>query len=308
VAALLFPGSLAEPRRLAGALAVPVVVLVLYATLQLLGTRTYETQALPLQLLVWLGQRWWAAVVSLAQLLRVGVASLLLGAWWAPGPRSDLFSWLVLAIAVLAWAVAAWRAPSRQRATLLAFAALAVAIYGLIAVGRGPLAGPLFRKTSAQVGATPRYHYAPHAVLAVTWCAVLSTLAPGRLARGRDVLAVAWGFLLLAGLARNGVHVDRHDASRAEVGRALATLRAAIAAAPPGETVYVENAPLSAFGWLPNTMDQPPGLAGLFIIAFPTDTVDGRVVRFVEPQASEHDLAHRRAGRSARLLVEAPGS
>lgn len=306
--ALLVPGSLATAGERVRVLAVSAAVLALYALLQLIGTHTYESQPLPFQLLSWLGLRWWPAVVSLAQLVRVGVTSLLLGAWWAAGARSDTLSWLTLAGALLACATAMWRAPARLRGMLAACLLLAVAIYALIAVARGPLAGPLFRQTSAQVGATLRYHYAPQAFLVLAACAVLSALAPRAPAHGRDLAALAWGVLLLVGQLRHGVPVDRHDASRVEIARAFDTLHAGIMAAPAGGTAWVQNAPLDTFGWIPNTMDKPPGLAGLFVIAFPADTVDGREVRFVEPVANVREAAQRRDGRTAGLLVAPPGS
>jgi hypothetical protein len=306
-AALLVPGGVTGSTR-GRVLAVSAVVCVLYGALQLLGWRTYETQVVPLQLLVWLGRRWWPAVVALAQLLRVGVTSLVLGTWWTPGPRSDVVSWITLALTAIVWAVAVRRAPSRLRATLLAFGLFAVAIYGLIAVGRGPLAGLLFRQTSAQLAAVPRYHYAPQAFLAVGLCAVLSALAPRRLPRGGELLALAWGALLIAGQVRHGVHVDLHEDSRAEVEHALGALRAGIAATPRGETAYVPNAAVDVFGWLPNTVDEPPGIAALFVITSATDTVDGRLIRFVEPNPLVREHTRRRGGRTAGLLVAPPGS
>jgi hypothetical protein len=304
--ALLVPGSVRGSTCWGRVLAVSAVVCVLYGALQLLGWRTYESQVVPLQLLTWLGRRWWPAAVALAQLLRVGVTSTVLGTWWTPGPQSDAVSWITLALAATVSAVGVRRAPSRLRATLLAFGLFAVAIYGLIAVSRGPLAGPLFRQTSAQVGAVLRYHYAPQAFLVVALCAVLSALAPRRVPRGGELLAVGWGALLIAGQVRDGVDVDLHDASRAEVAQALQAIDARVAAVPPGEVAYVDNAPLAAFGWLPNTTEPPPGLAALFVITSPTDRRDGRVVRFIEPDPAVRAHAARRGGRTATLLVAPP--
>jgi hypothetical protein len=70
----------------------------------------------------------------------------------------------------------------------------------------------------------------------------------------------------------------------------------AVAAAPPGTTVTIQNRPFHGAILLRSF----PGWAGLFVIEFPTNVVDGRPVRFV---ARDDDApAQQRGGRIAALL------
>jgi hypothetical protein len=300
VAALLVPVSVATRAGAVRVLAVSALVVLLYGGLQLLARGLYDTPVFAPGALGWMLRRPWPTAVAFAQLVRVGVASLLLGPWWLPGPRSDPLSWVTLAAAGLVTGLALLRARADRRAAIIACGLVCFASYGLIAVARAPLAGALLGQSPAQVGATPRYHYVPLAFLAVVLAAGLDVLL-----RRRAAVAVAWAVVLLAGQVRHGVAVDLHDASRAEVARALASLHAGIDAVPPGAVAYLSNAPLAAFGWLPNTTEHPPGLAALFVIAFPGDTVDGRRVRFVETNPQVRERARHRGGRAAALLVGA---
>jgi hypothetical protein len=61
-------------------------------------------------------------------------------------------------------------------------------------------------------------------------------------------------------------------------------MRADVIAQPPGTTVYLEN------GVLPFTVTGPminqellPGRAALFVLVAPSGVLDGRSVRFIEP-------------------------
>jgi hypothetical protein len=92
------------------------------------------------------------------------------------------------------------------------------------------------------------------------------------------------------------------------VASALTELHTRAEAAPTGAVVYVDNRPMSAFGWLPNTLRLPPGLAALFVIAFPSDTIEGRSMRFVEPDPSVRAPFFHRSGRTSQLLLPAPPS
>jgi len=301
VIALLVPGSVGNAPRFARVFAVPAIVVGLYAVLQLVGVRLFEAGGDPSRVLAWLGERYWAAALALAHLVRVGTTWLLLGAWWAPAAQSDASSWWVLAVALVGWVTAAWRASGRLRGALGASLLLALAIYAAIAIARGPSAGPIFQRTSAQVGGTLRYHYVPQAFLAVATCVALSLLG-----RRRELAAGgAWVLLLLGGQLRYGVEVDLHEPTRRRVTMAIEGFRREIAAAPVGTTVRLQNGPL-AMGWLPNSKETPPGLAALFAIVHPTNVVDGRAVQFVEPREPVRERARLREGRTWTLLIAPP--
>jgi len=240
------------------------------------------------------------AAITFLQLVRVGVASLCLGASWHPAPQSDTVSWLVLLGAAGGWTSALVVAPSRQRRTMLGFLLLALAVYALLAVARGPISATLMGKSGAAVAATPRYHYAAQAFLVVSLCAAIDAVAV-RLRSLAFIPLLAWGCALVAAIIVRGIDVERHETMPAEVTRMLAALRAQVALARPGETVYVANLPVPGFGWMPNSVESPPGLAALFIITSRSDEIEGRPVRFVasDPASGEP----RRGSRTARLLV-----
>src|SRR5262249_26104721 len=155
-----------------------------------------------------------------------------------------------------------------------------------------------------EVAAHLRYHYAAQALLTVSFAIALNAMLARRSGSFADVaVPTAWAAVLVAGILVRGIPVDRHDASRAETGRALA---AQLALAKPGETVYVRNAPVPVFGWMPNTLQFPPGLAALFVVTSRRDEIEGRRVRFLEPDAAVVDAFARAGPRTAHLLVSAP--
>ena len=117
------------------------------------------------------------------------------------------------------------------------------AIYALIAVSRGPSAGPMFKQTSAQVGATMRYHYVPQAFLVVATCAALSVLAPRR----RSLVASVWGLLLFGG------HVLRGFTAAMMLGIIVGTY----------SSVYVSSSLLITLGLQPRPLDaKEVGIGG----------------------------------------------
>ena len=252
------------------------------------------------------GEPSWTTAVAFVHLLRVGAASLILGAWWTPAPHPDVVSWVALVVAIGIASMAMARARSDARRRIVAFGALCLSGYAVIAIARAPLADTILRMTAAGVGATMRYHYASLAFLTVASVTALDASIGPRL--GRDVVVVAWTASLLWGEVSYGVPVNLHDASRVVVRDGVRAMDRAITATPRGHVAYVTNEPLPAFGWVPNTTAAPPGLAALFVITSPTDTVDGRVVRFVERDPVVRERALRDGGRTKMLLVAPPAS
>jgi hypothetical protein len=306
VSVLLFPGIVRYPRRVGWSVGASAAVLGLYALLQVLASRLYAAPMIPVDTVQWLVASPWRAAITFLQLVRVGIASLCLGTWWHPAPRSDGLSWLLLLAAACGWMGALAVAPSRQRGMMLGFLLLALAVYALVAVARGPISATLMGRPGAAVAATPRYHYAAQALLVVSLCAGIDAVA-SRLRSSAFVPLVAWGCTLVAAVIVRGVAVERHETIRTEVTRVLTNLRAQVARAQPGETVYVANTPVLGFGWMPNSVRSPPGLAALFIITSRRDEIDGRAVRFVEPDPAVAEPFMRHGGRTARLLVSSAG-
>ena len=85
----------------------------------------------------------------------------------------------------------------------------------------------------------------------------------------------------------------------------LDEIRAAAAKAEDGSDVYIANRPFPAMGPVFFRSPHFPGSAGVFVIFFPDNTVDGHRVYFVEPEHKYY--AHVRNGRrTAKLLVPRP--
>ena len=302
LATMLLPDGLGRGRG-RGLFAVSAGVLGLYLLLQVLGSRAYGMPNAPIYVLR-LGIRSPGRFVTTGvQLLRVGVASLLLGSWWQPRGQPDLLSWLALAGGAGGLITAFGIASPQRRRVLLAFTVLALAVYALIALARGPTSEFLFGTPSAKVAAQPRYHYVAQAFLAVALCVAFDAVARSGRSTLAGFVAVGWAVVLAAGALVNPVSVDRHDAARIEVARALGSLHDQLAAAPSGQTTYIRNQPIDAFGWMPNSVVRPPGLAALFIIAVEPNELGGRRVQFIEPNPSVVDLFARPGVRMANLLV-----
>src|SRR5262249_43991662 len=113
----------------------------------------------------------------------------------------------------------------------------------------------------------------------------------------------------VVGFARSGFAIDDHQDARTSVATALAQISANVAAQPPGTTVYLDN------GFLPITLRGPmidqamlPGRAALFVLVAPSGVLDGRRVRFIEPDPKVLSYPDR-APKLGALLVprgEAP--
>ena len=112
------------------------------------------------------------------------------------------------------------------------------------------------------------------------------------------ILAVA----LLIGQLRWGAPIVHYDWARQETETTVAAIRTAIDSAAPGADVYIENRPFAAIGgMLQRRLDLFPGWAGVFVIFFPENVVDGRRVRFIS--APEVVAATHHGVRTATLLV-----
>jgi hypothetical protein len=207
----------------------------------------------------------------------------------------------VFGVAVLA-AVVVLAGVTRRR--LLAWIVLLLAVYGLIALGRAPIAWSL-HKTTAQMAATARYHYVATIPVVLLLCGILDRLRP--LVAGRPwlepALLAAWtGVVGVLWLRAPGI--DHHDAERAETAELLATVHTLVDASPPGADVYVPNRTFAGVGFSGATRRTFPGWAAIFMITEPANVVRGRRVHFVESDPAVID-AYRAwpERRTASLLV-----
>jgi hypothetical protein len=248
-----------------------------------------------------------AAPAMLVPLLGFAVGGVTLGHWFDPARFVDARTWVAIGAFVVGLVAVAWRGDVRTRRVALAMAALAVGIYGVLAVGRAPMYS-LFHVPLARAAAEPRYHYVGTIPIVVLVCLVLREV--GRVGR---LSAVPRGPLLAAGLvlpvvayARSGFRIEPHAQTREYVTRTMREMVDTVAAAPPGTTVFVENGKTNPVigPWLEVLL---PGRAGLFLLVSPESLPPDRQIRFIErdPKVLEF-WANRPRSRLATLLVPPP--
>ena len=241
----------------------------------------------------------------LFRLIGLGLGRLLFG-FVSPAPWEPWISGVLEALLVVWLAAVAWRSPGQPRRTIAAYALLAIACYGMIVVGRAAF---LYGASAELLATNSRYHYLGLAFLAVLLALGLAqTPAPRWFSRRAQGAAVAaWLAFTLVAFALIGPRVDHHAAARAQVADFIAAVHREVAAQPAGTVVYIRN---RSFLPLPNPLLPPelfPGWAAAFTVFFPRDEVDGRRVRFVEPNRAVLGSALRGA-RTRALLVAAPGA
>ncbi len=187
----------------------------------------------------------------------------------------------------------------RRRREILASVAIALAIYGLIGVGRTIL---YLAWNAGDLAVVPRYHYMATAALAVASGLALDTL--GARAGGLPLVALAGAIAsVVAGCARSDWHLNEHADARAGTAAALAEIRRAAAAAPPGTVVRVPNRAFPYRGWIADAV-QFPGLAAVFLVWERAQRVGDTVVVFVEPREAVRAAAA--TGRRSRGLLVPP--
>ncbi|MCW5892738.1 MAG: hypothetical protein KIT14_19675 [bacterium] len=310
VIVLLFPNILRGPHKgrlrlaLVCAAATPAFV---HVVLHWIASSVYSVPSIHGDSILWLVHGVRAAGLSFVELLRVGVTSLFAGPWWHPSSETSPLGWVILSSAVILCCGLLSKAKAATRTVCVAFAVPAVALYASVALSRGPMLVGLLHETPAQVAATLRYHYSAQAFMAVTVCVALSTLP----IRWRDACAYLAIVTLLVGVSVRPVPaqlLDLHSVTRNRVERALSGVGDAIRAAPPGDTVVLQNHMIPHLGWMPNTTIALPGLAALFVIAFPSNEVAGRIVRFEERNQVVFEAFTARPSRLARVLVRPGGA
>ncbi len=212
-------------------------------------------------------------------LLLYGLGGVALGTRWWPVEYPSPAVGVVGAVVAVGLVTLAFREPARWTRRVAGITLVAVAFYGFVAFGRASMLVDVVGFSMSEAARTDRYHYAASAALALVLVLVVARLA--RLAPrsewARDLL---WGTaiaVLVAGFGRNGRPVNLHDDSRSVAERLLAEATAAARAAAPGATVYLPDrrAPLLVWGTVTR--------AQLFSVLHATDEIDGRRIRFVQP-------------------------
>jgi hypothetical protein len=218
---------------------------------------------------------------------------------------------LTLVVPLLVWG---WRRSSPlRRSQMLGFALIALATYGATSLGRTAMM-EIFSVDSNWVAATPRYHYASTVGLVILLSLALSSLlargsAAERWARRLVPVWVIASPLLFGDVLRTTYPHWGWDA-KWECKQSMARVGATVRRQRQGRAVYIPNRPFLSVGRFGEKYLDFPGTAGIFAIAHPDNTLAGRRVYFVDPEA----LA-RRQGRGLPpsridelLVAEPPGT
>jgi hypothetical protein len=216
------------------------------------------------------------------------------------GPFSSLYftnvpARIALALFAVGASLGVRQASPAQRRRVLAFAILLAGVYASVAAGRARIF------TSILGGSLPpiveRYHYLPTLLLVVIGAVLVTAVAAAVPARAR----AAWFAGLLAAFALliivHPVVYDRHEALRAGVTRAIRQIQRAARTAE-GPVVTIPNRVVNVYLMVPQATF--PGLAAVFVIYFPGNSVAGRRIVFTESDPAV--LAAARRGRRTRTL------
>jgi hypothetical protein len=252
------------------------------------------------------------ALSLLARMVCFGVASPLLGPLVARGPlvgaRADLAMGVSIGIAVAALAllgVAARRGPWPARRRLAACLLLALGSYALVAAGRAALYQHLGFPASV-AAMVPRYHTLGSALATALLALAAAELPAPRGALQRALAALALlaigGFDRAASLEVQSWLPTPH--ARQEYRAAIFAIEEEIASHPPGSDVVLANRYFHGIGY--GNERVFPGLAGLFVIAFERNEVEGRRVLFVDGDRERLDAARRLRGTRTSTLLVAP--
>jgi hypothetical protein len=299
VAFLLLPTSPGRRRTITWLSIIAAAVPLLYWALLQLYQRVYaQTGEIGI---VYAGAKFPLTVVQLFVHM-IGDGAIALHGSVAAGwlQLSSATSYAVAAAYLVTALAVALRAPMRQRRLLLAGLLLCLSCYALIAIGRAPfsargLIGPMAR--------APRYHYAATWGMALVTAVMLAQVGARLPARfWKDVALGVFAVGLLFSQLRWRPSIEHYDTARREAEATGAAILSAIDAAPQGSDVYIENRPFAGIGGpLQRRMDLFPGWAGVFVIFFPENVIDGHRVYFVS--APKVVTATRHGARTATLLV-----
>lgn len=310
IVALVFPRERVSRRAWTIALAVPPLMVALYAGVHLTSQAAQDAIGPSAKLADLLHDLPLVARFS-ANLFAAGAASLVLGPLWDRTHYPDATTMLAATLVTVALAAGTITATPRMRRLVAAMLLVAGGAYAIVAVGRAglyELQGARHGQDPISFGAsTARYHYLAQFALAAALGLALGAVLDWRPVPRR--LALAVGATLLAAVSLGTwlrpPPLELHLTAR----RGAAALQAEIrkqAREAHGPAVHLPNRPWGAGGPLLGVNPRSfPGVAGAFVVYFPDDVVEGRQVRFV---GSETDVAAARAtgGRIATLLVAAP--
>ncbi len=216
-------------------------------------------------------------------------------------------TWIAAAAFVAGVGLVLWRGSPETRRAALAMIALWMGIYAVIAAGRANVYWFL-NIPPAVAAAMARYHYAATIPIVALLCLALRELGrlPGLRAVPAGAAAAAGLALLVWSHQRSDLRINERPLVHDYFLVTERELTEAIAAAPPGATLYLENrvTPRYVLGAaIPNRL--VPGRAAVFLLSRAPAALDGRQVRFVEREPDVL-IEHRDRGTPLSRLLVAP--
>ena len=305
---LLMPSAWRRPGLRAAWIALPLVTLAVY----FVARRAYLLIApLPVpellaEVVVWFSL--FALPPVVAHMLGFSVASVVLGFFRPPYPSPAC--WAAIGAFCAGVALVVWRGGWPARRAVLAMVLLATSIYVVIALGRAALYAGLHIPPWAVAG-FERYYYVATIPVVVLLCLALQQV--GRLVGGpapllsRLALIAGLGAIVV-GRLQSPFRINERGETRYYVSQTLRDIEAAVAAQPPGTTVFLANEESPQFILGPAITNPVfPGRAAVFLITHPSsDMLNGRRVRFVEPDHQLLAMHSEGAGRRLAQLLVAP--
>jgi hypothetical protein len=245
-------------------------------------------------------------LVMLGHILGYGIVTLIIGHFTARLDYPGLMAFVLIGVFTVAVVATLIAAPWPVKRRLLACIILSLGCYGIIVAGRAAFFA--IAKNPQMFIRPARYHYAGPIPLAIALCIMLSyaeTLFPLRRA-AKVALLGAWAGIAGLAYVLVGKPIDNHVAARRESAQVVATVQQTVAAAAPQQDVYIPNRPFRWVGPIFFTrQDLFPGWAGIFVLFFPDNVVDGRRVYFVTTD-QQALVAAREGQRTPTLIVEPP--
>ncbi len=302
VAFLLLPVSPTRTRVVLIFCVLAALVPALYFGLTRLATMLYMPRTAPL----FIETNLMTNLVMFAHVVGYGIVTLVMGRFVPSLEYPSPAAYVVIALVSTAVAAVLFLAPGKVKRRLLVSLILCLGCYGMIVLGRAAFFANAGRPYALiRAG---RYQYAAPIPLAIGLCVVLAyadKLYPLRSEMKTGFLA-CWVFSAGVAFVQFGKPIDHHIQARRETATVVSAIRAAIESAGPGQNVYIPQRPFRSLGAIfAKRQDIFPGWAGVFVIFYPDNVVDGKPVFFVTSNPKLLSAAQK-GRRTANLLV-APG-
>jgi hypothetical protein len=299
---MLLPPSPTRGRIVKILVILAVVVPALYFALTKITTILYNPRTAP----VFFEPNPITNLIMLASLVDYGVASVVASRVIPQLDYPTLLAHAITAAFVIGLIATMISAPAAVRRQLLLCIILLLGCYGMIVLGRAAFFAAAHR---SQAFIRPgRYHYAPPIPAAIALCVMLAYLGSRLRLRpmAKNALLGAWILVALAAHFAFAKPIDHHANARRETNAVLEAVNHAIDAGT-AQGVYIPNRPFQSLGPIfVQRQDIFPGWAGVFVIFFPENTVDGKPVYFVTPDPKVLSAAQE-GRRTNGLIIQPPG-